>query len=405
MSVDFSQYYSTRASKMQTSIIRRLLCLTQQPDIISFAGGLPDNDSLPLTDLRSIVDLVIQESGHRALQYGETHGFVKLREFVVSFMKSRGINCTLEEVMITTGSQQALDLLCRVLISPGDQILIENPGYIGMFAAVSSYEGTMVGVDLDAKGVKPQLLQAQAQKILKTGLKPKFIYYIPHFQNPTGVTVPLARRQEILKIARELDLIVIEDDPYGELRFDGAAAIPCMKSFDPEGRVIFVGSFSKIFAPGVRLGWIVAHPQIIDKLILGKQSADACSDTLSQYIVYEYCRQNLLEDHIELLRQVYKDKRDVMLACMEKEFPPEIKWNKPGGGFFIWVTLPASWDAEELFHEAVKEKVAYVIGSAFHVDGGGKNTIRMNFSLPSDGQIREGIKRLGKVFKKKSATG
>ena len=401
MPVNFSQYYSTRANKMQASIIRRLLRLTQQPDIISFAGGLPDNDSLPLTDLRAIVDLVIQESGHRALQYGETHGYIKLREDVVAFMKSRGVSCTLEEVMITTGSQQALDLLCRVLISPGEEVLIENPGYIGMFAAVSNYEGVMVGVELDEQGIKPAALKEKAQKLIAAGRKPKFIYYIPHFQNPTGVTVPLKRRQEILKIAQELDLIIIEDDPYGELRFDRVAPVPAMKTFDTEGRVIFVGSFSKIFAPGVRLGWIVAHPEIIDKLILGKQSADACSDTLSQYIVHEYCRQNLLEDHIELLRQVYMDKRDVMLSCMEKEFPPQIKWNKPGGGFFIWVTLPPSWDAEELFHEAVKEKVAYVIGSAFHVDGGGKNTIRLNFSLPSDAQIREGIKRLGKVFKKR----
>jgi len=333
------------------------------------------------------------EKGGKILQYGTTEGVTELRKAIADRMNAKGMNITYKNVLITAGSQQALDLISKTFLDPGDMVIVGAPTYLGGTNAFRSYGGVMEGVPLDEDGMNPDLLAAKLHLLQMHGKHPEILYLIPNFQNPAGVTLTEERRREILDIAREYDMLVIEDSPYSELRYSGEK-VPSIKSMDVDGRVIYLGTFSKILAPGFRVAWCIAEDALLNKLTIVKQAADLCTNTFGQYIAAEYVTRGYLDEHVETIKTLYKTKRDKMLIAMEKHFPKEAKWTKPDGGMFIWVTLPEYIDTKEMFARAVENNVAYVNGAAFFADHSGKNTMRLNYTFASDDQIEEGIQRL-----------
>jgi len=400
--VNFDQLYSDRAGKMRKSEIRELLKVTQDPEIISFAGGLPSPQSFPIQDLKGIVQTVLDHHGKVALQYGATQGINELREVIAERSIREGMKggVTQENIMITSGSQQALDAVGKIFLNPGDIAIVGLPSYLGGINAFRSYEANLVGIPLDKEGMRVDLLEEKIKELIKQDMSVKFIYTVPTFQNPAGTVMPESRRKKLVEIAHEYNLVIIEDDPYGKLRYDIPAVKP-IKAFDDEGRVIYMSTFSKILAPGFRLAWIIAAEDIMRKLALCKQALDLCTAPFSQYIAYEFMKSGSLDLHIMKICEMYKPKRDIMMDSMKKYFPEGYICNKPKGGMFSWVTLPEEIDTEVMFLEALKEKVAYVHGKAFCVDGGGGSSMRLNFSYSTNEQLETGMKRLGTVIERK----
>lgn len=404
MQTPWSQRYAQRTLRMQSSAIRELLKWTEKPDIISFAGGLPAAEAFPVEEVRAAADRVLQQHGPQALQYSTTEGYRPLREMIARHTARYGIVVKPENILITSGSQQALDLIGKVFINPGERILVERPTYLGALQAWSAYQAEYISVPLDDVGMRTELLE----EALRAG--PKFIYVLPNFHNPAGVTLSLERRHELVTLADRYGLPIIEDDPYGQLRYEGEH-LPSLVVLDRElhagddedcynGNVIYLSTFSKTLAPGLRLGWIVAPVEVIRKLVQAKQGADLHSGTFAQLVAYEVAKGGFLDRHVRKIRAAYHERRDTMLAALEKYFPPSVRWTHPEGGLFLWVTLPEGWDASEILRTALEEKVAFVPGAAFFPDGSGKNTMRLNFSFAPPQIIEEGIRRLGSVLMK-----
>jgi len=329
-----------------------------------------------------------------------TEGLPELRELILNWFSEDNKKPGLDNIVITSGSQQGLDLMSKVLLNPGDIVIVELPSYLAALNAFRSYGGEMKGISMDNEGVEVDILEETLTQLKKEGQKVKFIYTISNFQNSAGVTMSLPRRKRVLEIAQKFEVFILEDNPYDKLRFEGEP-LPSIYSLDNEGYVISLGTFSKILCPGLRLAWVLGDKKIIEKIVIMKQATDLCTTILNQLIVYEYCRQNDIDKNIESNIKIYRKKRDVMLKALSKYFPSEASWTKPEGGFFVFVTLPEYIDVDVMFPEAIEEGVAYVSGSAFFANGKGKNTMRLSFCYPKEEDIEEGIKRLGKVIKKR----
>ncbi len=397
---DLSKNTSITSRRIKGSVIRELLKLTNNPEIISLAGGLPSPDSFPSEDIAACAQKVLSERPEVALQYSTTEGFPELKREILKLMEKDGFTgLTEDHILVTSSSQQGLDLVGRLFVDPTDPVLVELPTYLGALQAFSAYGAHFIGVKSDDNGIDFDDLKMQLTALRHTDEHYKFIYCVPDFQNPSGVTWNKERREELVQIANEYGLIVIDDSPYRELRFEGEKP-PALGSLDIDN-VITLRSFSKIFAPGLRLGWIVANPKVIKQLAKCKQSTDLCANSLGQLIAAEYLKTGKLEGHVQKICNIYKAKRDVMLNALEKYMPEGVTWTRPEGGLFLWVRLPEHISADDMFTEAIDKKVAYVIGSAFHCNNTGQNTMRLNFSFPTHEQLDEGIKRLAETIKSK----
>lgn len=394
---DLQQIFSTNARGIKRSAIRELLKLTKRPEIISFAGGLPAADTFPVQQLREIIDEMMETEPHSVLQYGPTEGDVLLRTLLAERYQKDGMDVTADNILVTTASQQGLDLLAKIFCDRGDTLIVGKPTYLGGLQAFVSYGANLVGVPLDEHGMRVDILEEKLTAMKAEGKKPKFIYVIPDFQNPAGITMPDHRRQKIVELAHKFDVLVVEDSPYRELRFEGKPAKPVF-AHDNTGSVITLGTFSKIFCPGFRLGWTVAHPDIIDKMVIAKQAVDLCTPPFNQRIAARYMEKGYLDQNIKGIVESYREKRDIMLDAFDKYMPKGVEWTRPEGGLFLFLTLPEHMDSGELFKKAIKENVAFVLGSAFFCDGSGKNTMRINFSFASKKDNVEGVKRLARVI-------
>jgi 2-aminoadipate transaminase len=402
MSTAWTSRYALRTKGVKSSAIRELLKITQRPEVISFAGGLPASEVFPTQRFREACERVLESHPHLALQYGASEGYEPLREMIARHIERYGIKARVENVLITSGSQQALDLIGKLLINAGDRVLVEAPTYLGALQAFNVYGAEYVSVTSDADGLRTDLLDTS----LRSG--PKFMYVLPNFQNPGGTTLSEGRRHELVLLADKYGIPIIEDDPYGQLRFEGEHLTPLVV-LDREnlrrdngysiGNVIYLSTFSKTLAPGLRLGWIVAPPEVISKLVQLKQGADLHTSTFTQIVAYEVARDGFLDEHVKVIRKVYRERRDVMLQALAQHFPPEITWTRPQGGLFLWVSLPVGMDAQRLFETAIKENVAFVPGDSFYAPNGNseeaRRHLRLNFSAAPPEQIREGIRRLG----------
>jgi len=390
--------YADRTSFMKASEIRELLKLTEDPSIISFGGGMPSPHAFPIKIIERITKNILEKHGTQALQYGPTEGLTPLREVLIKRMKkTRKIDCTLEQIIVTSGSQQVLDLIPKILINPGDYIVVECPTYVGALSAFNCYQPQYIPIHMDEEGMKINELEEEI-KINKD--KIKFIYTIPNFQNPSGVTLSLDRKKHLLEIAEKYDILILEDEAYSELEYT-REIIPSIKSMDKNNRVIYTHTLSKVLSPGFRLGWVVGDEELIRKIAIAKQGVDLCTNSFVQLIAEEYIRTGLIDKQIPKIRKMYKKKRDIMIKALEKHFPSGSCWAKPHGGMFIWVSLPNKINTKEMFLDAIKAKVAYVPGSAFCIDGCGRDCMRLNFSNTDDDKIEEGIERLAKIIKEK----
>jgi 2-aminoadipate transaminase len=404
MQTPWEHRFAQRTQRMGSSAIRELLKLTEQPDIISFGGGMPAPDVFPLQEFKEACDRVLTDYGTDAMQYGPTEGYKPLRELITRHTSRYGIDVTPDNILITSGSQQALDLLGKILINRGDRVLVESPTYLGALQAWSAYGAEYVTVPMDENGMMVDALE----NALRSG--PKFIYVLPNFQNPTGVTLSLERRMKLIELADRYGVPIVEDDPYGQLRYEGEH-LPSVVVLDDQfrdskdlcyhGNVIYLSTFSKTLAPGMRLAWVVAPPEVIRKLVQAKQGADLHTSSFVQLVAYEVSRGGFLDRHIKTIREVYGYRRDVMLAAMDGYFPPGVDWTHPQGGLFLWGTMPETVNAADVLKVAIEQKVAFVPGAPFYPAGGGHNTMRLNFSNATPEKIREGIARLGKVLQDK----
>ncbi|GAB1471493.1 PLP-dependent aminotransferase family protein [Chloroflexota bacterium] len=402
MQTPWEYRFAHRTQRMGSSVIRELLKLTEQPDIISFAGGLPAPEVFPVKKFQEACNQVLTESGAQALQYSPTDGYYPLREMIARHAERYKVSVTPENILITSGSQQALDFIGRLFINRGDHIVVESPTYLGALQAWNAYGAQYVTVPTDEHGMIVEDLEAA----LRVG--PKFIYVLPNFQNPSGSTLSLERRKRLVALADQYGVPIIEDDPYGQLRYDGEHQ-PSVAYLDAQyrndgnyeytGNVIYLSTFSKLLAPGLRLAWVIAPPTVIQKLIMTKQAADLNTSSFTQQIAFEVSKGGFLDEHVKLIRSTYKERRDVMLEMMDEMFPPEMRWTRPQGGMFLWGVMPEGVDAAEVLKIAVERKVAFVPGTAFHPNGGGANTMRLNFSYSSPEKIREGVERLGSTLK------
>ena len=395
--------YAQRTQRMKASAIRELLKLTEQPDVISFAGGLPAPDVFPVDEFKRACNYVLDHHGAQALQYGTTDGYIPLREMIARHTNRLGMGVSVENIMITSGSQQALDLLGKIFINHGDRILVENPTYLGAIQAWNAYGAEYIPVALDDDGMDTRVVEDALRK------GPKFIYVLPNFQNPTGVTLSMERRRQLIKLADKYGVPIIEDDPYGQLRYEGDN-LPPVELLDSQmrdktnaytGNVIYLSTFSKILAPGIRLAWVIAPVEVINKLILAKQGADLHTSTFNQIVAHEVGQHGYLDRHVKIIQDTYRERRNVMIESLEEHMPNGVSWTNPQGGLFLWVTVPETLNTIEIFKDAVAQKVAYVPGENFYACGGGSNTMRLNFSSTQPDLINEGIARLGKVLKSK----
>jgi 2-aminoadipate transaminase len=398
MSTPWAHRFAQRTKSVKSSTIRELLKLTQRPEVISFAGGLPAPDVFPVERFETACHRVLEAKGPMALQYSASEGYTPLREYLAQKMAKYRIIAGPENVLITSGSQQALDLIGKLLINPGDRILVEAPTYLGALQAFNVYGAEYVSVPVDHDGLRT----GELEEALRSG--PKFMYVLPNFQSPGGVTLCEPRRHELVLLADKYGIPIIEDDPYGQLRFEGAHLPPLLvldrdnlrRDDGKLGNVIYLSTFSKTLAPGLRLGWIVAPPDVITKLVQLKQGADLHTSTFDQMVAYEVVHDGFLDEHVKKIRAVYRERRDVMLAALTEYFPPEVTWTHPQGGLFLWVTLPEGLDLEHLFQAGLRENVAFVPGDCFYSDGDeGRRHMRLNFSHSTPQQIREGVRRLG----------
>lgn len=409
MTTPWSRRYAQRMQWMSSSLIRELLKLTDRPEVISFAGGLPAPELFPVEAFERAASKVLREQGSRALQYSTTEGYRPLREFIVERMSRYGIPANVDNVLITSGSQQALDMIGKILINPGDVILTEEPTYLGALQAWRAYQASFVTVPLDDDGL---CCDERLEEALCAG--PKFMYVLPNFHNPGGVTLSPERRQRIVAVADQYGIPIIEDDPYGQLRFEGDHLPPLLvldaerlnyrnhgngngNGYFRSGNVIYLSTFSKTLAPGLRLGWIVAPEAVIQRCVMAKQGMDLHTSSFDQMVAYEVARDGFIDEHVREIRRVYRERRDLMLEMLERYFPPETRWTRPQGGLFLWVTLPPGIDTAELLARAVEHDVAFVPGAAFYPTAGPNSSFRLNFSNARPEQIEEGMRRLGAV--------
>ncbi len=399
---DLQGLFSTNARGMKKSIIRELLKLTRRPEVISFAGGLPDPNAFPIKEVGEIVLDVLAREGKIVLQYSPTEGDPKLKDELIAYHEQEnGIKLNPDNILVTVASQQALDLVGKCFIDIGDPVIVGQPTYVGGLSAFHNYGARMIGVPLDEGGMRMDLLELELKKLKQAGKRPKFIYVIPDFQNPAGLTMNEERRRELLKLAREYDSLIVEDSPYRELRYEGES-VKTIYALDGTGQVLGLHTFSKILFPGMRLGWVIGDEAVIQKLVTAKQATDLCTPAFTQAIVAEFMSRNLLSKVIDNVKSIYSEKMAIMLGALDDYMPDlaGLSWTRPEGGLFLWVTLPTHMNSEELFYEAIESNVAFVIGSAFDCTGEETNTMRLNFSFPSKDDIVEGIKRLAKVIEK-----
>jgi 2-aminoadipate transaminase len=397
----YAGLFASRTKVMKSSAMRDLMALTERPEVISLAGGWPDTSTFPPDSYAALMSTVASRSCARALQYGPTEGLTVVKRCVAQVMRSEGMEADLDEVLITTGGQQVIDLVCKTLLDPGDVVVCEAPTYPGAVPTFCAYQADVVQVTMDRDGIRTDELEATLGELERAGRRPKFIYTVPTFHNPAGVTMSLERRIELVRIASERELLVLEDNPYGLLRYEGAP-LPTLRSLDDEF-VIYASTFSKILSPGVRLGWAVAPAPVLEKMNIGKQASDLCSSSISQYFVSAYFDSGPWEDYVRSLIEIYRRRRDVMLDSLAEHFPREAEWTHPEGGLFIWATLPDYIDTTDLLARALDEHVAFVPGRAAFLDGRGGSSMRLNFSGVSEDLIRTGIQRLGEVVREQVA--
>ncbi|GAP14438.1 valine-pyruvate aminotransferase apoenzyme [Longilinea arvoryzae] len=402
MQTPWDHRYAQRTQRMKGSAIRELLKVTEMPDVISFGGGMPAPDVFPIEEFREACDKVLRNQGKQALQYGPTDGYLPLREMIAAYSARFGIEVTPENILITSGSQQALDLIGKIFINRGDRILVECPTYLGALQAWNAYGAEYVTVQSNENG----MVLDQLESSMRSG--PKFIYSLPNFQNPTGVTYSLECRQKLVEVADRYGVPIVEDDPYGQLRFEGEN-LPSIVNLDNKlraqngtytGNVIYLSTFSKTLSPGIRLAWVIAPTEVIHKMVMAKQGTDLQTPTFTQIIAYEIIKNGFLDKHIQTIQNVYRERRDIMLEELQKNMPAGVQWTHPQGGLFLWVTLPEYMDSNVILKDAIAEKVAFVPGDCFFPNGGGQNTMRLNFSNAKPEKIREGIQRLGRVIQK-----
>ena len=396
--IGWEERMAYRAKRMRSSVIRELLKLTMQPDIISFAGGLPAPELFPIREFDEACHYILKTDGQVALQYSPTEGYPPLKEFLAEYMSKYGILVEPDNILIVCGSQQGLDLLGKLFIEEDGCVICSRPTYLGALQAWNAYEAHYCSVDLDDDG----MVVEQIPRIIQAGHKPRFVYVLPNFHNPAGTTLSLERRNLLVEIAREHDLILVEDDPYGELRYEGEDLTPIFR-LAPE-RTIYLSTFSKTLAPGIRLAWVVAPKPLIQRLVQAKQGADLHTGTFVQMVANDICQRGILKQHVKRLRSVYHERRDAMLDSIAEHWPTEVKYARPAGGLFLWPRVPETIDTQKFLEKAVEEKVAFVPGVAFYPEGeGGQHAMRMNFSNATEEMINEGIHRMGVALKKELA--
>jgi 2-aminoadipate transaminase len=397
MAAPWAHRYAQRTKSAKSSIIRELLKLTQRPEVISFAGGLPAPEVFPVARFEEACHRVLSTQATTALQYGPSEGYRPLRELIVAQMSRYGIVATVDNVLITSGSQQALDLIAKLLINRGDRILVESPTYLGALQAFDLMGAEYVTVPVDDDGLQT----CNMEQALRSG--PKFMYILPNFQNPGGVTLSRERRDELVALSDKYGIPIVEDDPYGQLRYEGEHITPLVVLDRTNlqrdhgyklGNVIYLSTFSKVLAPGLRIAWIVAPPDVILRLVQLKQSSDLHTSMFGQMITYEVARDGFIDEHVKLIRSVYKERRDAMLSALSDYFPPEVSWTHPHGGLFLWVSMPPGVDSSHLLDSALRQNVAFVPGQPFFPNGDTGSHMRLNFSNAQPEQIREGIRRL-----------
>ncbi|EQB71361.1 MAG: hypothetical protein AMDU1_APLC00029G0031 [Thermoplasmatales archaeon A-plasma] len=391
--------FSDNLKNMKPSEIRELLKYATNKNLISFGGGMPNPETFPMADLKSIMDDVMNQYGTIALQYGNTGGLNELRTEIVRLVReTENIKSSESQVLVTAGSQQGLYELAKILVNPGDAIITEEPTYVGAISAFDANDADMHSIPMDENGIKTELVEAEIKKLISKGKKPKFIYTIPTFQNPTGVTLSLERRRHLIEISQKYQIPLVEDNPYGELRYDGDR-IPSLRSLDPE--VIYLGTFSKIMCPGLRMGFTVAPESFISRVNLLKQALDLSSSTFSQFVAWQYLARDEVKKQIPKTIKLYRRKRDTMFRALEEYFPDGSSWSKPLGGMFLWATVDSRINTTDMLQDAIQDGVAYVSGNAFSPARAQANSMRLNFTFSEDEQIYEGIKRLASVLEKK----
>jgi 2-aminoadipate transaminase len=389
--VSLNWTFSVRAQEMKSSAIREILKITERPDVISFAGGLPAPELFPIESLKKACEKVLDNYGPKALQYSLTMGVLPLRQILAEKLSPKGMALTEENIFITGGSQQGLDLVGRVFLDKGSVLICESPTYLGAIQAFNAYKPQYITVDMDKEGMIVEQLEENIKRY-----KPRFIYVVSNFQNPSGITLSYERRKHLVKLAKEYYIPIIDDNPYGDLRYVGED-VPSLKSLGGD-LVIELGTCSKIVSPGLRIGWVIASTEVMSMFERMKQGADLHTNTFAQYVFYEYIKAGNLNRHIQEIKAAYSERRDVMIEALKEHFPENVKWVEPRGGLFLWVELPQEVSATALLDEAVLQKVAYVPGKPFYPYEDKDNTLRLNFSNASPEMIKEGIKRLGKVF-------
>jgi 2-aminoadipate transaminase len=394
--------FSSTAKRLRRSEIRELLKLTLNPETISFGGGLPDPAIFPYAPVEAASARVIKEYGKLALQYSPTEGDPFLKEQLVAYMGRQGEKVDIAKLMVVSSSQQGLDLLGKVFIDPGDPVIVERPTYVGTIQAFRAYGADFQGVEMDSEGIIPEQLEKTIVRLIDEGRPPKFIYIIPDFQNPAGITLSLARRKKVLEIASKYKLLIAEDSPYRELRFSGEL-LPSLYSLDTEGRVLLMKTLSKVFCPGFRIGWMVGPAEVIDKIVMAKQGTDLCTSAYTSILTGFLLKDGHVEKQIKISRELYARKAEVMFGALEKYMPKidGLSWSKPDGGMFMWMKLPEYMDTTEMIKDAIELKVAFVIGTAFFADGSGKNAMRLNYSFPTEEKIILGVQRLAELIKRR----
>jgi 2-aminoadipate transaminase len=392
----YAGLFASRTRGMKSSAMRDLMAVIGRPEVISLAGGLPDTSAFPSETFAAITERIARESSAEALQYGPTEGLARVRECIAEVMRAEGIVCDADDMLVTAGGQQVIDLVTRALIDPGDVIIAEAPTYPGAVPSFSSFQADVVQIDMDSDGMRIDLLEEALARLEREGRKPKFVYTVPTFQNPAGVTMSVERRRRLVEIARERELLVLEDNPYGLLRYEGAPC-PTLRELDGGLYVMYLGTFSKILSPGIRLGWVLAPAPVLHHLNMGKQAADLCSSTLSQLMVTSYFEEARWRDYVESVKDTYRARRDTMLDALAEHFPAQAEWTRPQGGLFLWATLPDFIDTTDLLARALRENVAFVPGAAAYLDGRGHSSMRLNFSAVDEDDIREGVRRIGAI--------
>jgi 2-aminoadipate transaminase len=399
----YAGLFAKRMHQMRSSAMRDLMAITARPEVISLAGGLPDTSTFPPDTFAALMSQIARDSCAAALQYGPTEGFDETKERMIAVMAEEGMRADTDDIVVTTGGQQVIDLVAKTLVDPGDVVICEAPTYPGAVPVFSSYEADVLQIEMDADGMRIDLLEETLDRLDRERRRAKFIYTVPTFQNPAGVTLSEPRRRRLVELARERELLVLEDNPYGLLRYEGEP-LPPLFALDGGDYVLYLGTFSKILSPGIRLGWLVAPDPVLAKVKLGKQATDLCTSSLTQQLVNVYFEQGGWRGYIKELSSLYRERRDAMLDALAEFFPPEAEWTRPAGGLFIWATLPDFIDTSDLLAKAIREEqVAFVPGAAAYVDGRGGSSMRLNFSGADSDSIREGIKRIGKVVREQIA--